>query len=87
MPWCRSPCEAGSRPLEPAFVAGQEAGSRFQLTIWVEDADAVCADLLARGVVLLRSESRPVLRRALAMALGIALVIPVIVREDDEISG
>src|SRR5260221_9899729 len=39
--------------IEPAFVAGQEAGSRFQLTIWVDDADAVCAELLARGVDLL----------------------------------
>jgi catechol 2,3-dioxygenase-like lactoylglutathione lyase family enzyme len=28
-------------------------GSRFQLTIWVEDADAVCAELATRGVELL----------------------------------
>lgn len=39
--------------IEPARVAGPEAGSRFQLTIWVDDADAVCADLAARGVELL----------------------------------
>ena len=26
-------------------VASREAGSRFQLTIWVDDADAVCAEL------------------------------------------
>ena len=27
-------------------------GSRFQLTIWVEDADAACVTLIARGVEL-----------------------------------
>jgi lactoylglutathione lyase len=39
--------------IEPGVVAGPEAGSRFQLTIWVDDADAACAELEARGVVLL----------------------------------
>jgi lactoylglutathione lyase len=39
--------------IAPAPVAGREAGSRFQLTIWVEDADAVCAELTSRGVSLL----------------------------------
>ena len=39
--------------IEPGVVAGPEAGSRFQLTIWVDDADAACADLAARGVELL----------------------------------
>jgi lactoylglutathione lyase len=39
--------------IDPAPVAGGDAGSRFQLTIWVDDADAVCADLAARGVTLL----------------------------------
>lgn len=39
--------------IEPARVAGPDAGSRFQLTIWVDDADAVCADLAARGVTML----------------------------------
>jgi len=39
--------------IEPAAVAGPEAGSRFQLTIWVDDADAACAELEARGVELL----------------------------------
>jgi uncharacterized glyoxalase superfamily protein PhnB len=29
------------------------AGSRFQLTIWVDDADAVCTELASRGVSLL----------------------------------
>ena len=39
--------------IAPGAVAGREAGSRFQLTIWVDDADAVCEDLAARGVTLL----------------------------------
>jgi len=39
--------------IEPAQVATGETGSRFQLTIWVEDADAVCAELASRGVALL----------------------------------
>ena len=39
--------------IEPGEVAGREAGSRCQLTIWVDDADAACAQLEARGVVLL----------------------------------
>ena len=39
--------------VEPAPVAGREAGSRFQLSVWVEDVDAVCAHLQERGVTLL----------------------------------
>jgi len=39
--------------INPAIVAGKDSGSRFQLTIWVKDADAVCAELAARGVTLL----------------------------------
>jgi len=39
--------------IEPAVVAGAEAGSRFQLTIWVEDTDAVCSQLAELGVALL----------------------------------
>jgi len=39
--------------IEPAAVAGREAGSRLQLTIGVDDVDAVCAELTARGVTLL----------------------------------
>jgi catechol 2,3-dioxygenase-like lactoylglutathione lyase family enzyme len=34
-------------------VANREAGSRFQLSIWVDDVDAVCQTLRARGVALL----------------------------------
>jgi catechol 2,3-dioxygenase-like lactoylglutathione lyase family enzyme len=39
--------------IEPAAVAGRDAGARFQLTIWVDDADAACEWLTARGVKLL----------------------------------
>jgi catechol 2,3-dioxygenase-like lactoylglutathione lyase family enzyme len=39
--------------IEPGAVAGPDAGSRFELTIWVDDADAACAELDARGVTLL----------------------------------
>jgi catechol 2,3-dioxygenase-like lactoylglutathione lyase family enzyme len=46
---------SGAAPelIDPAPVAGGEAGSRFQLTIWVEDVDAVCAELESRGIALL----------------------------------
>ena len=39
--------------IDPAVVADRDAGSSFQLTIWVDDADAVCADLAKHGVALL----------------------------------
>jgi catechol 2,3-dioxygenase-like lactoylglutathione lyase family enzyme len=39
--------------IEPATVAGPDAGSRFQLTVGVDDTDAVCEELAARGVDLL----------------------------------
>ncbi|MDX6408885.1 MAG: lactoylglutathione lyase, partial [Gaiellaceae bacterium] len=39
--------------IHPGAVATPEAGSRFQLTIWVDDADAACAELASRGVELL----------------------------------
>ena len=39
--------------IDPPAVASREAGSRFQLTIWVDDADAVCAEPATRGVELL----------------------------------
>ena len=39
--------------IEPATVAGPDAGSRFQLTIGVDDTDAACDELAARGVELL----------------------------------
>ena len=39
--------------VEPAKVASREAGSRFVFTINVDDVDAMCAELTARGVELL----------------------------------
>ena len=45
--------EAARGLIEPAVVASGEAGSRFQLTIEVDDVDAICAELASRGVELL----------------------------------
>jgi lactoylglutathione lyase len=39
--------------IGPAVVADQAAGSRFQLTIGVDDTDAACQELGERGVELL----------------------------------
>ena len=39
--------------IEPAAVAPPDAGARVQFTIDVDDVDAMCARLVARGVVLL----------------------------------
>ncbi len=39
--------------VEPAKVARPDAGSRFVFTIQVDDVDAMCAELSARGVELL----------------------------------
>lgn len=39
--------------IEPGSVASREAGARFELTIGVDDVDAVCAELARRGVALL----------------------------------
>lgn len=39
--------------VEPAAVASREAGSRFVFTLEVDDVDAKCAELTARGVQLL----------------------------------
>jgi catechol 2,3-dioxygenase-like lactoylglutathione lyase family enzyme len=44
---------AAGELIEPTPVAGREAGERFQLTIWAEDADAVCEQLRSAGVELL----------------------------------
>ncbi len=44
---------AASDLIDPGAVASRESGSRFQLTIWVDDADAACAELETRGVTLL----------------------------------
>jgi catechol 2,3-dioxygenase-like lactoylglutathione lyase family enzyme len=39
--------------IEPTPVARREAGERFQLTIWVENADAACEQLRSAGAELL----------------------------------
>lgn len=39
--------------IEPAGVAQADAGSRFQLTLPVDDVDAMCKELAVRGVTLL----------------------------------
>lgn len=39
--------------VAPAAVAAPDAGVRAQLTVHVEDVDAVCEELRARGVTLL----------------------------------
>ena len=39
--------------IAPAQVARREAGSRFVFTLQVENVDALCAELTARGVELL----------------------------------
>ncbi|MGH3070909.1 MAG: VOC family protein [Gaiellaceae bacterium] len=39
--------------IAPAPVGGADAARRFQLTVGVEDTDAVCEQLAARGVELL----------------------------------
>ena len=44
---------AAGELIEPAKLASHEAGSRFVFTIDVEDVDARCAELIARGVKLL----------------------------------
>jgi predicted enzyme related to lactoylglutathione lyase len=39
--------------IEPAKVANRESGARYVFTIRVEDVDAMCAELVSRGVQLL----------------------------------
>jgi len=45
----------GSAPdiISPGVVAPRDAGSRFQISVWVADVDAVCAQLQQRGVIIL----------------------------------
>lgn len=45
--------EAAEELIAPAAVAAPGDAASFQLTIEVEDADAVCAELATRGVELL----------------------------------
>ncbi len=46
--------DKGPELLDPVPVAPPESGVRVQLTVPVEDVDAVAAGLVARGVELLR---------------------------------
>ncbi|NGO75561.1 VOC family protein [Streptomyces sp. YC504] len=47
--------DVGGAPelIDPAPVAGPDAGSRLQFTLTVDDVDALCEELEARGVSLL----------------------------------
>ncbi len=46
--------------IEPGAVAALDSGSRFQLSVWVDDVDAVCQQLLKHGVTLLAGpKNRP----------------------------
>jgi lactoylglutathione lyase len=45
--------DAAPELIEPATVGGRDAGSRFQLTIGVDDVDIACSELAAKGVELL----------------------------------
>ncbi|MEV6163013.1 VOC family protein [Streptomyces sp. NPDC052052] len=55
--------------VEPRPVAAPDAGARLLFTIEVEDADAVCAELVEHGVALLNGPTdRPWGRRTAAFA-------------------
>jgi catechol 2,3-dioxygenase-like lactoylglutathione lyase family enzyme len=45
--------ESAAEIIEPGRVASREAGSRFQISIWVADVDGVCARLRRAGVEIL----------------------------------
>lgn len=44
---------AAGELIEPAAVGSRDAGARFQVTVDVDDVDAVCGELGKRGVALL----------------------------------
>jgi catechol 2,3-dioxygenase-like lactoylglutathione lyase family enzyme len=51
---------AAEELVAPATVATGDAGARFQLSVPVDDVDATCRELTARGVELLNGPvSRP----------------------------
>jgi catechol 2,3-dioxygenase-like lactoylglutathione lyase family enzyme len=45
--------ENAAEIVEPGSVAPKEAGARFQISIWVDDVDAVCVRLRHEGVSIL----------------------------------
>jgi catechol 2,3-dioxygenase-like lactoylglutathione lyase family enzyme len=51
--------ENAAEIVAPGPVGGRGAGSRFQLSIWVKDVDAVIAALRQRGVPLTGPIDRP----------------------------
>jgi lactoylglutathione lyase len=61
--------EAAAQLVGQDGVGGPGAGARAQYTIWVEDADATCAELTSRGVTLLNGPvDRPWGQRTAAFA-------------------
>jgi catechol 2,3-dioxygenase-like lactoylglutathione lyase family enzyme len=50
---CLTDVSAGPDPIAPVAVASPESGSRFVLSVFVDDVDTACAELAQRGVVLL----------------------------------
>jgi lactoylglutathione lyase len=50
---CLNDTSAGPKLIAPATVAIPEAGSRFVLSVFVDDVDAACAELAQKDVVLL----------------------------------
>jgi catechol 2,3-dioxygenase-like lactoylglutathione lyase family enzyme len=61
--------DAAHELVGPAPVGGADAGRRVQLTVWVDDADAVCAQLREHGVDLLNGPlDRPWGKRTAAFA-------------------
>jgi catechol 2,3-dioxygenase-like lactoylglutathione lyase family enzyme len=50
---CLNDTSAGPKLIAPATVASPEAGSRFVLSVFVDDVDAACAELAQKDVVLL----------------------------------
>jgi lactoylglutathione lyase len=60
---------AATELVAPAAVAAPGQGVRAQLTVWVDDVDAVCGELTARGVTLLNGPmDRPWGQRTAAFA-------------------
>jgi lactoylglutathione lyase len=45
--------DAAQELIAPASVGGADGSTRMQLTVPVDDVDAVCAELIRRGVTLL----------------------------------
>jgi len=45
--------DAARELIAPAAVGGADGSARMQLTVPVDDVDAVCAELIRRGVTLL----------------------------------